>query len=111
MINRSSENFKKVLLLFEEELRKESNLYTQIEIDEEENINVNQSFNERFGDTIIFQFNTMKLFDGLECAGCTTENCTSTLEEKIEHLQNEFFEVPENFISDEFLQTHRNFLK
>lgn len=110
MINRNSENFKKVYDLFEKELHEEADYFIEIAL-ENGGIFVHPSFNERFSENIILQFNTIKLLGNIECAGCTAEECNSTLEEKVEHILNDFFEDPELFISQEFLQVHPDFFK
>lgn len=110
MINKKSENFKKVMFLFKSELEKEADFYSQIEF-ENRDIVTNHSFNKCFNENIILQFNTIKLLDNLDCACCMNDECNSTVEEKIEHVLNDFFEEPEIFISVEFLQAHHDFFK
>lgn len=110
MINRNSENFKKVYDLFEKELSEEADYYIQIVL-ENSGIFVYPAFNERFSENIILQFTPVKLLDNLECVGCIAEECNSMLEEKIDHVLNDFFEEPELFICAEFLQNHPDFFK
>ena len=109
-INRESENFKKVFELFEKELGEEADYFIEIAL-EKSGIFVYPAFNERFSENIILQFHAVKLLDNIDCACCMNDKCDSTVEEKIEHILNDFFEEPELFLSAEFLQTHPDFFE
>ena len=63
--------------LFKGDLEKEGNFFSQIEI-EEENIVVNSSFQERYNENILLQFNAVELLNNLKCTFCTVE-CDSIL--------------------------------